>query len=254
MPNVPASLPFGLDRLALLLDVDGTILDIAPTPQSICVPAGLRDTLTRLWRLTGGAVAFVSGRPVSELDRIFFPLQLPAIGGHGAELRAAAGQASGYRSTPPLDSKLKRRFAAIAAEGSNVVLEDKGYSLALHYRLAPDQERAVRESAERICAELPTSDLEVLPGKAMVEIKQAGFSKASAVRELMTCPPFAGRHPVFIGDDITDRDAFAVMPRFGGIAISVGEQYPTADYCFERPAEVRRWLEQLSQAGALASS
>jgi trehalose 6-phosphate phosphatase len=253
MPNIPSSLPFGFDHLALLLDVDGTILDIAPTPESVWVPRGLRDTLVRLWRLTDGALAFVSGRQLSDLDRIFFPLELPAIGGHGAELRVAVGAMSGYRR-PSLDPDLKRKLAAIAETGPNIILEDKGYSLALHYRLAPDTERTVRESAERICAEVPAGDVELLPGKAMVEIKQAGFNKASAVRELMTCPPFAARRPLFIGDDVTDRDVFAVMPEFRGIAISVGEQYPTADFCFERPADVRRWLDDLSRTGALASS
>jgi trehalose 6-phosphate phosphatase len=253
MPNVPSTIPFGLDQLALLLDVDGTILDLAPTPQSVCVPDDFRDTLVRLRGLTGGALAFVSGRQLSDLDRIFFPLQLPAIGGHGAELRATVGTSATLPRTLPLDREVRRKFAAIAEAGSGIVLEDKGYSLALHYRLAPDRERTVRDSAERICAERPLGDVELLPGKAMVEIKQVGFNKASAVCELMTYPPFAGRRPIFIGDDVTDRDVFAVMPKFSGIAISVGEQYPTAEYCFERPAEVRGWLAELSRTGAFAS-
>ena len=131
------SLPAALDQFAILLDVDGTILDLAPTPREVFVSHTLRDTLARLWERTDGAMAFVSGRPVSELDLIFSPLQLPAIGGHGAELRTIAGGALGAPRLPPLDPALKRRFAAIAEAGPGIVLEDKGYSLALHYRLAP---------------------------------------------------------------------------------------------------------------------
>src|SRR5262249_60613755 len=109
---IPSS-PAALNQFALLLDVDGTILDLAPTPREVFVSHTLRDTLARLWERTDGAVAFVSGRPVSELDLIFSPLQLPAIGGHGAELRAVAGDAAGAPRLPPLDPALKRRVAPI---------------------------------------------------------------------------------------------------------------------------------------------
>src|SRR5215468_6628147 len=138
-----ASLPAALDQFAILLDVDGTILDLAPTPREVFVSHTLRDTLARLWERTGGAVAFVSGRPVNELDLIFSPLQLPAIGGHGAELRLRAGEAPAA-SRLPLDPAVKREFAAVAEAGPGIMVEDKGYSLALHYRLAPEQETAVR--------------------------------------------------------------------------------------------------------------
>src|ERR1700716_1987316 len=169
MPNVLPSLPADLTEVAVLLDVDGTILDLAPTPREVFVPHALRDTLARLQDRTGGAVAFVSGRPVSELDLIFSPLQLPAIGGHGAELRTAAGTAPQAPRLPPLDSSGKRKAAAIAEAGPGIVLEDKGYSLALHYRLAPDKERAVREGAARVCAGLQSTSIELLPGKLVVE-------------------------------------------------------------------------------------
>src|SRR5213079_3012542 len=137
------------------------------------------------------------GRPVSELDLIFSPLQLPAIGGHGAELRTIAGGALGAPRLPPLDPALKRRFAAIAEAGPGIILEDKGYSLALHYRLAPDKERLVRARAAAILATLPDQPIELLPGKLVLEIKQTGVTKATAVRDLMTYPPFAGRRPLF---------------------------------------------------------
>src|SRR5499427_7243577 len=117
MSNRIPLLPADLDQFAVLLDVEGTLLDLAPTPREVFVSHALRDTLSRLWRRTGGAVAFVSGRPVSELDLIFAPLQLPAIGGHGAELRTTSGAETGPSRLPALDANLKRQFAAIAEVG-----------------------------------------------------------------------------------------------------------------------------------------
>jgi trehalose 6-phosphate phosphatase len=196
-------------------------------------------------------LAFVSGRPIEELDRIFAPLRLPAIGGHGAELRLRNEAAADYRRIPPLDAALKHRLEAIAQAGPGIIVEDKGYSVALHYRLAPDKKRLVHDAARAICA--ASSGLSVLPGKFMVEIKPAGFDKASAVRDLMRHPPFAGRVPVFIGDDITDQGVFAVMPELGGIPISVGHKLPGVAYHLDRPADVRAWLESLAH-NELASS
>src|SRR5271169_5618011 len=124
-PRIPT---FG--DLAILLDVDGTILDIAPTPEQVRVPASLRETLARLSVLTGGALALVSGRPLSDLDRLFAPLQFPAVAGHGAEFRPAPGAERDYRRAKVLDSSMKLQFAAVAAAGPGIRLEDKGYSVA----------------------------------------------------------------------------------------------------------------------------
>ena len=254
MSRPPPSLPADLKQTAILLDVDGTILDIAPTPREVFVSHALRDTLARLRERTGGALAFVSGRPINELDLIFSPLQLPAIGGHGAEIRIGAAEMAPAPRLPSLDADVKRQFAAIAEAGPGIVLEDKGYSLALHYRLAPDKERLVRDSAARICATLAGSKIELLEGKLVVEIKQSGVTKATAVRELMSCAPFAGRRPIFIGDDVTDLSVFAIIPAYKGISIGVGREAPGVDFCFDKPADVRRWLEQTSHNDALAAS
>ncbi len=249
----PPPFPADLERTAILLDVDGTILDLAPTPREVFVPHALRETLRRLLQRSRGGIAFVSGRPVNELDLIFSPLQLPTIGGHGAELRITAGDTARSR-LPLLDAQVKRRFAAIAEAGPGIILEDKGYSLALHYRLAPDKEAVVREAAAHICASLDGAALELLPGKLVLEIKQLGTTKATAVRELMTQPPFSGRQPIFIGDDVTDLSVFAIMPELNGIGISVGRTVAGVDFCFEEPADVRRWLDEMSRAGASAAS
>jgi trehalose 6-phosphate phosphatase len=243
-----------LKNIAVLLDVDGTILDLAPTPREVFVPHSLRETLARLWEQTAGALAFVSGRPIGELDLIFSPLQLPAIGGHGAEMRVAAGEVTQSPRLAPLDPKVKRQFAAIAEMGPGIILEDKGYSLALHYRLAPDKEPLVVEAAGKICAALDGTPIELLPGKLVMEIKQSGVTKATAVRELMSYPPFSGRRPVFIGDDVTDRTVFRIVPEYKGVSISVGVKVAGVDACFERPADVRRWLEQLSRADVVVAS
>jgi trehalose 6-phosphate phosphatase len=254
MSNRIPSLPADLTQLAILLDVDGTLLDLAPTPREVFVSHALRDTLKRLSERTGGATAFVSGRPVSELDLIFSPLQLPAIGGHGAELRHLPGAEPEAPRLPPLDPAVKRQFAKIAEAGPGIILEDKGYSLALHYRLAPEKERAVRDAAAAVCAGMNTTSLELLPGKLVVEIKQAGFTKATAVRELMSYAPFAGRRPIFLGDDETDLGVFEIMPDFDGIGVSVGRTVPGVTACFDRPTDVRHWLEQISLNDAYATS
>ena len=158
------------------------------------------------------------------------------------------------RSKARIDQRCSQRTALSFAEaGPGIVLEDKGYSLALHYRLAPDKESLVREAAARIAAALPAAPIELLPGKFVVEIKQTGFTKATAVRELMTYPPFAKRRPIFIGDDVTALGVFEIMPDFDGIGISVGRKVPGMDACFERPTDVRHWLEQISR-DALATS
>lgn len=248
MPNVIPSLAADLDRLAILLDVDGSILDLAPTPQAVRVPPALPKVLARLSRRVDGALAFVSGRKIDDLDRLFAPLQLPAIGGHGAELRLNGRAPRDPRRTSPLDPTLKRQLAGITTVAPGVLAEDKGYSLALHYRLAPEHEAFVRDAAAAVCADQPTGLVELLPGKLMVEIKPVGFNKASAVRELMTHRPFTGRRPVFIGDDVTDQAVFALMPDFDGVAISVGKM-PGMEYHFDRPASVRDWLAELSRHG-----
>jgi trehalose 6-phosphate phosphatase len=231
---------------ALLLDVDGTILDLAPTPQEVRVPSSLRQAMNRLSERTGGALALVSGRPLSDLDRLFAPLQLPAVGGHGAEFRPIAGSSLDIRRTVPLDATLKRKFAAIAESGPGILIEDKGYSVALHYRLAPELGDVVNEAAARVCLENPLVSVELLRGKSVLEIKQAGFSKATGVRELMRYPPFRDRHPIFIGDDVTDESVFEIIGDFHGLAFSVGRMVSGIDGYFENPEAVRGWLVRIS--------
>lgn len=244
MGIVPIAHISDLRECAILLDIDGTILDIAPTPREVWVPAALRKTIARLQHLTRGALAMVSGRPLKDIDLIFAPLELAAIGGHGAELRPLPGTEPQVFSGR-LSVELKQNLAALTAFGPGIIVEDKGYSLALHYRLAPDFGAALNAAVAEVCARSAEDAVEVLAGKAMVEVKPNRVSKAIAVRELMKYPPFAGRHPIFIGDDVTDEPVFGIIPEFGGMGFSVGHVAPGADGYFDRPEDVRSWLARI---------
>jgi len=239
-----------LRKSALLLDVDGTIVDIAPAPDAVRVPGSLKDALSRLVAATEGAVALVSGRRIADLDRLFAPLPLALVGGHGAELRLRDG-AKG-RKTPQLDAELRRRLAALARAG--VVAEDKGFSVALHFRQAPEREKPLRDAVAKLCAEPWPAPVEMLPGKAVIEVKPAGFTKATGVRALMKHAPFAGRRPIFIGDDTTDETVFAIMPELDGIAFSVGRDVAGVAGCFATPARVRAWLARIAPVGESVAS
>jgi trehalose 6-phosphate phosphatase len=236
-----------LDNVAIMLDVDGTLLDIAPRPQEVFVPKNLRETLQRLRRQLGGAVAFVSGRPLEDIDRIFAPLKLPAVGGHGAEIRLAGDGHVKRHTRVNLDPALKMQFYEVAKLGPGIIVEDKDYSIALHYRLAPQLGGQVMDAVAAIYERSGANTFEILPGKSVVEIKPRGFNKGVGVKYLMRHAPFAGRRPVFIGDDTTDHAAFAVLPDFRGIGYSVGGIVPGASFNFDGPKDVRMWLEDMSR-------
>ena len=242
---MPRSLVPHLSQSAILLDIDGTLLDLAPTPREVWVPPGLAKTLNRLHERTSGALALVSGRSLNDIDLIFAPEQFPAVGGHGAEMRVSIESESVATHAPPMDKELKRRLAAIAKLSPGILLEDKGYSLALHYRLAPHAEKAIYAAVSLIRADLPNAPIEVLPGKCVCEIKHSGFTKATGVLELMSHEPFKGRHPLFIGDDVTDESVFAIMPDLRGLAFSVGRRAKGVAGHFDEPSDVRQWLAHL---------
>src|SRR6266704_122217 len=249
---VPRSLVPHLSETAVLLDIDGTLLDLAPTPREVWVPPGLAKTLNGLLDKTAGALALVSGRSLNDIDLIFAPEQYPAVGGHGAEMRVAADSEAVATHAPPMDKELKRRLAAIAKLSPGILLEDKGYSLALHYRLAPHAEKAIYEAVSLIRADLPNAPIEVLPGKCVCEIKHSGFTKATGVLELMTHEPFKGRRPLFIGYDVTDESVFGIMPDFDGLAFSVGRRAKGVAGHFDSPRDVREFLAHLLDGEAAA--
>ena len=233
--------------IAILLDVDGTLIEIGPSPFEVKISDELRTSLQGLLELTEGALALVSGRPIADLDRLFTPLRLPAIGGHGAELRSRGAEVITSASTLPAD--LRRRLAQAALLEPAIVVEDKGYSLALHFRNAPQHEGWLLRQIAARCAEFPGEAIEVLPGKAMFEVKRPAVNKGESVHRLMQCPPFVGRMPVFIGDDVTDESVFQVLPDLGGMGFSVTRQFPGLTGIFESPAHVRQALQRLAANG-----
>lgn len=235
---------FDLRDIALLLDVDGTLLDIAPTPESVLVSDDLRATLAGLLTATGGALALVSGRPVADLDRLFAPLTLPAIGGHGAEMRVRPEGAA--EAAPPLPGELRRMLAQTHGLDAGVLIEDKAYSVALHYRNAQHIKDRLAQHIAAIVARFPVETTEVLTGKTVFEVKRAGVSKGAAVRKLMAFAPFAGRKPVFAGDDVTDETVFAELPSLGGAGFSVQRAFPGLAGVFSSAEALRSALRLLA--------
>lgn len=237
---------------ALFLDVDGTLLDLAESPNDVIVPEGLRAALQRASAALGGALALVSGRPVEDLDTLFHPLVLPAAGVHGLELRIADTDLPS-RLFPPLSVRCRSSLAAAAVGFPGVLVEDKDEAIAIHYRREPQARDELKRRIDEVLRDPECSQLVVRPGKMVWEVRRGGVDKGDAVDAFMEHLPFAGRIPVFIGDDDTDTDGFAAAQRLGGIAVPVGP--PVADGpSFAVPADVRLWLSSLPDrlAGAAA--
>jgi trehalose 6-phosphate phosphatase len=240
---LPRDFAEGRRDWALFLDIDGTLLEIAPTPQA--VHPGRADTtlVAALYEQTGGALALVSGRSLAMIDALFSPLRLPAAGQHGVERRDARSRIHHPSFSPKLLKKAAEHIRAFAESHAGLVFEDKGYSMALHYRLAPGLAGAahaiVREAAREV-----GSSVEVQRGKMVAELKLAGHDKGKAIEAFMQERPFAGRLPVFLGDDLTDEDGFRVIERLGGHSIKVGSGVTVARWRLQDPAAARTWLKE----------
>ncbi|MGI4777998.1 MAG: trehalose-phosphatase [Janthinobacterium lividum] len=223
---------------ALFLDFDGTLVALAETPEAIEVPPALVPLLTDLHALLGGALAIVSGRQIDLIDRFLAPLRLPAAGEHGVERRDATG-ATHEQHTPDLHAVLAA-VNELAGRHAGLLVERKHAAIALHYRLAPHLQAVCQEAMSRIVAAEP--QMELLHGKFVFEIKPAGVNKGTAVNAFMREAPFAGRRPVFAGDDTTDETGFAVVQPLGGVAIKVGSGPTLALHGLESPLAVHEWL------------
>lgn len=233
---------------ALLLDIDGTLLDLAPTPDAVTVPDDLPRVIGEVARMLGGALALVSGRTVAWIDRAFSPLRLPAAGQHGAELRLAANGKVLDRPQAGELAPIVRWIGAAVADWPGIVVEDKGVSFAVHYRLAPERAPDIHRLLERAAAEAGER-FHLMPGKMVLELKPTGSSKGIVVAAMMEVPPFAGRRPVFIGDDRTDEDGFREVLTRGGLAVQVGPKLSTlASHYVASPAALRAWLTMAPQA------
>ena len=235
----------------LFLDVDGTLIDIAPTPDAVSVPPGLIQTLRRAERIFGGALALVSGRSISELDRIFAPLRLRASGVHGAEFRFGGDEAARWTKAVPLPPEAWDDLLDLLQDFPDSLVENKGFSFAVHYRAAPETRSRLRGALELFLAQRVDLGLVILPGHFVFELKRPDIDKGAAIADFMERAPFAGRRPVFIGDDVTDAPGFIAVRNRGGFAYSVTSAFPGVLGTFTDPAAVRRWLADIDQSEAL---
>lgn len=233
----------------LFLDVDGTLLELADTPGEVEVDALLLPLLERLRFAAGGAVALVSGRTIADVDGLLGTGHFPVAGLHGCQRRDVHGQIHQAPIATGRLSELRDGLECLVAGNPNLLLEDKGAGLALHYAQAPELHDELREEVTRMAAVL-VPEFVTVEGRAVIEVRPAGYTKGSAVTAYMRQAPFANRRPVFIGDDVTDNDGFAAVNRYNGLAIAVGPRVKS-QWWLPGPAAVRCWLGLLVQHSAL---
>jgi len=227
----------------LFLDVDGTLLELADSPGGVAVDEALLALLARLRVVSNGAVALVSGRTIENLDQLLGSFRLPIAGLHGCERR----DANGYMHVAPIAREqladLREGLGRLVMRHPGLLLEDKGAGVALHFLKARELEHELRAEVALLAAPL-VPKFAILDGHAVIEVKPAAHTKDSAVTAFMSEPPFAGRIPIFIGDDVTDYGGFAAVRRFDGVAIAVGSRVK-AEWWLPGPPAVREWLERL---------
>lgn len=230
-----------VDRYAIFLDFDGTIVEIEDSPDAVRLQAATRRLLKALRDKCGGAVALVSGREIAVLDRMLHPLILPVAGVHGLQRRDAQGV---VHASPPSDlTPVTFVLEKTIGRESGVLIEHKPGAVAVHYRLRPDLERRCRESVENVAQHRP--DLCLIRGKMVLELTQKCADKGSAIDAYLKEPPFAGRIPIFAGDDATDEAGFSRVNGRGGISIKVGPQQTVARFRADNIPELENWLGSL---------
>jgi trehalose 6-phosphate phosphatase len=244
-------LPEPQKNWALFLDIDGTLLELAPTPAEVVVPQDLPGLLLALGGALDGAVAVITGRSLADVDWLFAPLKLTAAGQHGAEIRIA-GKTQRLGPSNGVLKALMPRIEAFAAARPGILVEGKGMTIAVHCRQVPRYQDELGEFLTALAAE-HGDRLETIRGHRVFEIKPRNVSKRTAVEHLMRIGPFAGRLPLFIGDDRTDEDGFAAVRALGGHAIRVGPDQPSlATWRMADPVGVRAFLSHV--VGALNTS
>ena len=237
----PTTLPPPSREWAYFFDIDGTLVDIAADPRGVRVDEVLVSLVSGLYLATGGAVALITGRPIVDVDRLFHAMRIPAAGQHGAERRDVEGRVHRLDLHPERLDGARELLADAIARHPGLYLEDKGLSLALHYRRAPRMggyaHRLMRASHARIGDEYA-----LLTGKRVVEVRPTGRDKGRAVLEFMQEAPFRGRTPVFVGDDVTDEFGFATVNELGGLSIKVGSGKTIAHHRLATVGAVQAWL------------
>lgn len=241
-------LPAPRSDWAYFFDIDGTLVDIAPTPWEVRLERELIEVILRLHDATGGALALISGRSIADIDSILHGARLPVAGQHGVERRDSNHRISRHEFPAEKLAAARKRLREAVARHPGFLLEDKGLSLALHYRTSP----ALGSFAHRLMRTVQTEigpDYTVLTGKRIVELKPSGKDKGQAVSEFMAEEPFKGRVPVFIGDDTTDEYGFAVVNSLGGHSIKVGGGRSAARWRVADVVAVRSWLARSAEIG-----
>jgi len=235
------------DEIALFVDIDGTLIDFAATPETVEVDASLPGLLRELHSLLDGAFAILSGRALAQIDTLLHLPWLPVAGQHGAELRSAEGRITRLVDDPqPLDSA-RAALAELLAQAPDLRLEDKGIALALHYRVAPQAFKVARQFAE-VALACAGPGFELQHGDCVIELKSSRIDKGRALAALMTQAPFLGRTPWMLGDDHTDEYAFAMAQSLGGVGVIVGARRPSvAHHALADVAQARAWLLQLTR-------
>ena len=228
-------------RCAYFLDFDGTLVDLAQRPSDVSVAPELPALIAGLHSAAGGALALISGRPLADIDHLIGLNYLPVAGQHGSERRDAHGKVHIHPVDVDALSELRTRAQRWCAMHPGLVLEDKGLSIALHYRTAPEL-ATVAEHFVRDAVGDGNSDFQIQAGKMVFEIKPCGRDKGKAIEEFLAEFPFVGRLPVFVGDDVTDEHGFAAVNALGGVSIKVGEGVTAARWRIQNVAEVHRWL------------
>ncbi|HEX5418519.1 MAG TPA: trehalose-phosphatase [Gammaproteobacteria bacterium] len=241
-------LPPWPSRPALFLDLDGTLLEIAERPEEVAPSARLRALLPALPGATGGAVAVISGRCIEDIDRILAPYSYIAAGVHGLQRRGGNGVVQSPPEAGRLPEWIRENLEELAVRCPGLLVEDKGLSVALHYRARPELETAIRRFVERLQMQLPTG-IEILLGRKVVEIKPSVMNKGAAIRAFMEEPPFSERTPVFVGDDVTDESGFNVVNGLGGITVKVGDGATEAGWRLANVSAVLGWLEHAVSRG-----
>jgi trehalose 6-phosphate phosphatase len=225
---------------ALLLDLDGTLLELAPTPDAVVVPPGLPATLRTLRDRLAGALGIVTGRPIETIDALLGDAPYAVAGEHGAAMRHAPGEAVQRPPLPAPPPEWLEAAERLAAPHPGVLLERKARGFALHYRAAPEAGPVLRDALAAMLAGSP--QFELLPAHMLWEVRPHGMDKGKALEALMARSPFAGRKPVFIGDDVTDEDAIRAARALDGAGFQVAD-------AFGSPAAVRTWLQGAATTG-----
>ncbi len=233
------------DGCALFLDIDGTLLELAERPDAARPDRAMTRLLPALRQALGGALALVTGRSISDVDRLFPGMALPVAGQHGCERRDAQGTLYLHAPAPDTLAQLRALFTAFAESHDGVLLEDKGHSLAIHYRQAPSLAAYVHKTVRETVAATGVTGYQLQPGKCLLELRPDGRDKGTAILDFMDEQPFRGRRPVFVGDDRGDEHGFTVVDKLRGRSIKVGRGRTRARYRLEDVAAVRRWLDAL---------